>query len=67
MRRLNVYLNQDIVGTLDQNDDGRLEFRYDPAWLARAIDSALASRARPMGPTQKCRLTDSGRRILKTL
>lgn len=47
MRRLNVYLNLDTVGTLDQNDDGMLEFSYDPAWAARK-DAVPLSRSLPL-------------------
>jgi len=35
MKRLKVYLNGEQVGTLDQDDSGLLEFRYDPEWMDR--------------------------------
>jgi len=47
MARLTVFLNQDVVGTLVQNDDDSLEFRYDPAWVART-DAVPLSRSLPL-------------------
>ncbi|HOD07885.1 MAG TPA: type II toxin-antitoxin system HipA family toxin [Myxococcota bacterium] len=47
MSRLDVYLNLDVVGVLDQNDDDLLEFRYDPSWLTRK-DAVPLSRSLPL-------------------
>jgi serine/threonine-protein kinase HipA len=33
-RRLNVYLNSRLVGTLNRESSGAIDFRYDPDWLA---------------------------------
>ncbi|MBI5528664.1 MAG: type II toxin-antitoxin system HipA family toxin [Deltaproteobacteria bacterium] len=47
MRRLVVYLNGERVGTLDQDDDGLLVFRYGPEWLGRS-NAVPLSRSLPL-------------------
>lgn len=47
MRRLVVYLNSEPIGTLEQNDSGLIEFRYDPEWLGKP-DAAPLSRSLPL-------------------
>lgn len=47
MKRLTVYLNQDIVGTLNQDASGRLGFRYSPEWLRNPAAVPL-SRSLPL-------------------
>lgn len=47
MKPLRVYLNSDLVGTLDQDDSGLLEFRYGADWLSRQ-DAAPLSRSLPL-------------------
>lgn len=47
MKRLLVYLHGDRAGTLDQDDSGSLEFRYDPEWVARPSAQPL-SRSLPV-------------------
>ncbi len=48
-RRLDVYLNADLTGTLEQDDSGSLSFRYAADWLAAAnavpLSTALPLRA----------------------
>jgi len=47
MKRLIVHLNGEQVGTLDQNDDGLIEFRYKAEWLNRP-DAVPLSRSLPL-------------------
>jgi serine/threonine-protein kinase HipA len=47
MRRLVVYLAGEVVGDLEQDDSGLLEFRYRQEWLGREGASAL-SRSLPL-------------------
>ena len=47
MRRLLVYLNDEHVGALDQDDSGLLLFRYAPSWLNRP-DAMPLSRSLPL-------------------
>jgi serine/threonine-protein kinase HipA len=47
MKRLTVYLNGERVGSLDQDDSGLLEFRYDSEWMARP-DALPLSRSLPL-------------------
>jgi serine/threonine-protein kinase HipA len=47
MKRLIVYLNGEPVGTLDQDADGLLEFRYEPEWQNRPEARPL-SRSLPL-------------------
>jgi serine/threonine-protein kinase HipA len=49
MKALNVYMNRDRVGTLDQDDSGILRFRYAAEWLERA-DACPLSRMLPLSP-----------------
>ena len=47
MRRLNVYLNAEPVGTLEQDNNGLLKFRYGMEWLNRP-DATPLSRSLPL-------------------
>ena len=47
MRRLIVYLNCETVGTLEQDNNGMLEFRYGAEWLNRP-DAMPLSRSLPL-------------------
>ena len=47
MKRLIVYLNGERVGTLDEDDSGLLEFRYDSEWTDRR-DAMPLSRSLPL-------------------
>lgn len=47
MKRLIVYLNSEPVGTLDQDANGLLAFRYAPEWL-RTTGAAPLSRSLPL-------------------
>lgn len=47
MKRLIVYLNSQTVGTLEQDDNGLLKFRYDQQWLVRP-DALAISRSLPL-------------------
>ncbi len=47
MRRLTVRLNNDPVGILEQDNSGRLRFRYDPQWLEKP-DAMPLSRSLPL-------------------
>ena len=42
MRELQVYINEDQIGTLYENDD-IWSFQYNPDWLARSDNYALCS------------------------
>ncbi len=52
-RRLDVYLENDLTGFLEQDDSGRLLFRYADSWLANpgalALSQSLPLRAEPFG------------------
>ena len=47
MKRLNVFLNSERVGTLIEDDSGLLEFRYVPEWTSRS-DAMSLSRSLPL-------------------
>ena len=47
MKRLNVYLNGERVGALDEDDSGLLDFRYGPEWTGRP-DARPLSRSLPL-------------------
>ena len=47
MKRMMVYLNGERVGTLDEDDNGLLEFRYSAEWTGRP-DAMLLSRSLPL-------------------
>jgi len=49
MRVLNVYLNSDPVGLLEESSDGLLQFTYATKWLERA-DAVPLSRMLPLIP-----------------
>ena len=47
MKRLMVYLNERLVGHLDQDDSGLLIFQYNPQWL-QTDGAAPLSRSLPL-------------------
>jgi len=47
MKRLVVYLNHELAGTLDQDDSGLLRFRYNEQWLNNP-DAMPLSRSLPL-------------------
>lgn len=47
MRALNVYLNSDLVGSLEETDEGLLRFRYLSDWIERE-DAVPLSRMLPL-------------------
>lgn len=42
-RTLDVFLNQQRVGFLEQDDSGTLGFRYDETWLSSSVSRALSA------------------------
>lgn len=49
MKRLRVWLEDSCVGLLEEDDQGRLRFSYDPAWVVEASAVPL-SRNLPLRP-----------------
>lgn len=47
MKQLTVYLNRNLVGTLSQDANGLLGFRYAPTWLQNP-DAIPISRSLPL-------------------
>ena len=52
-RQLDVFLNARLVGMLEQDDSGQLQFQYDESWLAdpsrMPISQSLPLRSAPFG------------------
>lgn len=42
-RHLDVFLNADLAGCLEQDDHGNLSFHYTPEWLATALAAPLSA------------------------
>src|SRR5438309_4537689 len=57
-RTLDVYLHEELVGHLVQDDDGQMSFAYLESWLAKPGAAAL-SQSLPLGkerfPAKECR------------
>lgn len=49
MKTLDVYMNHDLVGALEETNDGELRFQYAPGWLERD-DAVPLSRMLPLSP-----------------
>jgi serine/threonine-protein kinase HipA len=48
-RTLDVYLDQELVGQLIQDDDGQMTFGYAASWLERGVRFAI-SHSLPLRP-----------------